>query len=102
MNKKRPVLMLIAIFLGAAVLAYGKAPDQPHMNAARASFQTAKNELKVAEHNKVVRLTTKDVVLPAEVSQQLSEEFTLAKPDCGGGVVHIILLAVVPMDRSFR
>ena len=52
MNNKRAMLMLTAAFLGATVLAYARVPDQPHMDAALSYLQTAKNELKVAEHNK--------------------------------------------------
>jgi hypothetical protein len=52
MKNKKTMLMLMAAFLGMAVLSYGRVPDQPHMNAALSYLQTAKNELKVAEHNK--------------------------------------------------
>jgi len=52
MNNKKNMLMLMAAFLGTAVLSYARVPDQPHMNAALSFLQTAKNELKVAEHNK--------------------------------------------------
>ena len=52
MNNKKPILMLMAAFLGATVLSYARVSDQPHMNAAFSYLQTAKNELKVAEHNK--------------------------------------------------
>jgi len=52
MNNKKTMLMLLAAFLGSTALAYARVPDQPHMDAALSYLQTAKNELKVAEHNK--------------------------------------------------
>lgn len=52
MDNKKRMLMLIVAFLGATVLSYARVPDQPHMDAALSYLQTAKNELKVAEHNK--------------------------------------------------
>src|SRR5450432_2522556 len=52
MNNKKTMLMMMAVFLGATVLSYARVPDQPHMDAALSYLQTAKNELKVAEHNK--------------------------------------------------